>query len=189
VINTTKYKLESVGLLSNLDEVSDLFRGILNESKARTETSGLEHSSFSCDLPVDGRARISGYLHTNKHTQLRDSAVWPWIFDDRIIGEIVWTRFCGWQKWELEGALSHQERPCSAAGCDGCDGGTDNSTSRLENWVGKSLDEIDRRGSPTGRHLSADQGQAGGGCSEAASGAAAPPPRGCGRPARPAPVA
>jgi hypothetical protein len=69
--------------LSNQDEIYDLFRGILYESKARTEISGLEPSSFSCDLPEDGRARISGYLHTNKHTELRDSAVRPWTFDAR----------------------------------------------------------------------------------------------------------
>jgi hypothetical protein len=48
-----------VGPLSNQDEIYDLFRGILNESKAITEISGLEQSSFSCDLLEDGRARIS----------------------------------------------------------------------------------------------------------------------------------
>jgi hypothetical protein len=46
---------------------------------------------ISHDLPEDGLARISGYLHTNKQTLLADSGVRTWIFDDRIIGEIVWT--------------------------------------------------------------------------------------------------
>jgi hypothetical protein len=50
-----------VGPLSNQDEVCDLFRGILNESKARTEIRGLEQSSFSYDLPEDGLARISSH--------------------------------------------------------------------------------------------------------------------------------
>jgi hypothetical protein len=33
----------------------------------------------------------------------------------------------------------------------GCDGGTDTGTRRLEDWVGKSLDEIDRGGRPRGQ--------------------------------------
>ena len=78
-----------VGPLSNHDDVCDLFKGILNESMARTEISGLKESSFSHDLPDYGLARISGYLHTNKQTLLADSAVRTWIFDDRIIGELV----------------------------------------------------------------------------------------------------
>jgi hypothetical protein len=81
------YVNEQIGPLSNQDEIYDLFRGTLYESKARTEISGLEPPSFSCDLPEDGRARISGYyLHTNKHTELRDSAVRPWTFDARADG-------------------------------------------------------------------------------------------------------
>ena len=56
---------------------------------ARTEISGLKESSFSHDLPEDGLARISGYLHTNKQTLLADSAVRTWIFDDRIIKGIL----------------------------------------------------------------------------------------------------
>jgi hypothetical protein len=51
------------------------------------------HFPSSCDLPEDGRAaaRIFGYLHTNKYTELRHFAVRRWIFDDRFIGDIVWT--------------------------------------------------------------------------------------------------
>ena len=155
-----------VGPLSNQDEICDLFRGILNESKARTEISGLEQSSFSYDLPEDGLARISGYLHTNKHTELRDSAVRTWIFDDRIIGEIVWTPILpgkngNWRQHSLIRSI--------VAACEGCDGGTDTGTGtrRLEDWVGKSSDEIDRGWRP--RHLLADQGQAGDGGSELGS--------------------
>ena len=66
---------------------------------ARTEISGLKESSFSHDLPEDGLARISGYLHTNKQTLLADSAVRTWIYDGRIIGEIVWTPIMPGKKW------------------------------------------------------------------------------------------
>jgi hypothetical protein len=48
--------------------------------------------------------------------------------------------YSAWQKWELQAALAHQER---FAVCDGCNSGTDTSTSCLEDWVGKSSDEID----------------------------------------------
>jgi hypothetical protein len=51
-----------VGPLSNQEEVCYLFRGILNESNARTQICGLEQSSFSYDLPEDGLARISSGL-------------------------------------------------------------------------------------------------------------------------------
>jgi hypothetical protein len=178
----------NVGPLSNQEEVCDLFRGILNESNARTEIRGLEQSSFSYDLPEDGLARISGYLHTNNSAALRDAAVRTWIFDDRIIGEIVWTPIMpgkngNWRQHSLIRSI--------IAACEGCDGGTDTGTGtpgrRLEDWVGKSSDEIDRGGRP--RHLLADRGQAGDGGSEAASGTAAPPPGGRGRPARPDSVA
>ena len=77
------------------------------------------------------------------------------------------------------------------AACEGCNGGTDTGIGtpgrRLEDWVGKSSDEIDRGGRP--RHLLPERGQAGDGGSDADSGGGAPPPRGRGRPARPDPVA
>jgi hypothetical protein len=106
------------------------------------------------------------------------------MFDDQIICDIVWSPILpeiigDWKQHSLIRSV--------LANCDGCDGGTDTGSRRLEDWEGKSLDEIDKAGRP--RHLSADRGQAGGGGSEAASGAAAPPPRGHGRPARPDPVA
>ena len=138
-----------VGPLSNQEAVCDLFRGILNESNARTEIRGLEQSSFSYDLPEDGLARISGYLHTNNSAALRDAAVRTWIFDDRIIGEIVWTPIMpgkngNWRQHSLIRSI--------IAACEGCDGGTDTGTGtpgrRLEDWVGKSSDEIDRGGAP-----------------------------------------
>jgi hypothetical protein len=56
------------GPMSNHNKVCCLFRGILNESKARIEINGLVQSSFSYDLPEDGLARISGYLRTNKYS-------------------------------------------------------------------------------------------------------------------------
>ena len=80
------------------------------------------------------------------------------MFDDRIIGEIVWTPILPGKNGNLR---EHLLISSVLAGCDGCDGGTDTGTRRLEDWVGKSSDEIDRGGSP--RHLSADRGQAGDG--------------------------
>jgi hypothetical protein len=84
-----------------------------------------------------------------------------------------------WQKWGLEAALAHQKHHRLQWWHGHC-------TRRLEDWVGKSSDEIDRGGRP--RHLLADRGQAGDGSSDADSGGGAPPPRGRGRPARPDPV-
>ena len=54
-----------VAAMSTQDDVCDLLKENLNDAKARYEFSGLEQSSFSYDLPEDGLARISGYLHTN----------------------------------------------------------------------------------------------------------------------------
>ncbi len=76
--------------------------------------------------------------------------------------------YSAWQKWELEAALAHQERAC-----DGCSGDTDTGTRRLEHWVGKSSDEIDRGGRR--RKESPDRGPGGNGGCEVASGAAAWP--------------
>jgi hypothetical protein len=109
------------------------------------------------------------------------------MFDDQIICDIAWSpilpgRIGDWRQHSLNRSV--------LVGCDGCDGSTDTGTRRLEDWVGKSSDEINKGGRP--RHLSADLGQAGDGGSKAASGAAAPaapPPRGRGRSTRPDPVA
>jgi hypothetical protein len=174
--------------LSLQEEVRDIFKEILNTANDRLQICGLKQSSFSYDLSQDGIAQISGYLHVNKTGKLTEAAVRTWMFDDRIIGEIVWTPIMpgkngNWRQHSLIRSI--------IAACEGCDGGTDTGTGtpgrRLEDWVGKSSDEIDRGGRP--RHLLADRGQAGDGGSEAASGAAAPPPRGrgggvAGRPGR-----
>ena len=68
-----------VGAMSNQDEVCDLFKDILNDAKARVglNFSGLEQSSFSFDLPEDGLARISGYLHTKPEIRSRTSDADP----------------------------------------------------------------------------------------------------------------
>jgi len=166
--------------LSQQEEVRDTFKEILVSADDRLPICGLEQSSFSYDLPDNGIAEIFGYLHVNKRSLLYDTSVRTWIFDDRIIGDIVWSpirpgRNGDWRQHSLIRSIV------------GCNGGTDTGTRRLEDWVGKSSDEIDRGGRP--RHLLADRGQAGDGGSETASGAAAPPPRKRGRPARPEPVA
>jgi hypothetical protein len=108
---------------------------------ARTEINGLKESSFSHDLPEDGLARISGYLYTNKQILLADSAVQTWIFDDRIIGEIVWTPILPGKNGNWKQHLLIIRGIVAA-----CDGGTATGTSRLEEWVGKSSDKIDRGG-------------------------------------------
>ena len=166
--------------LSLQEEVRDIFKEILISANVRLPIRGLEQSSFSYDIPQNGIAEISGYMHVNPKGKLAEAAVRPWIFDDQIIGDIVWSpirpgRNGDWRQHSLIRSIV------------GCNGGTDTGTRRLEDWVGKSSDEIDRGGRP--RYLLADRGQAGDGGSDADSGGGAPPPRGRGRPARPDPVA
>ena len=80
-----------MAVLSPHEEVSDLFKQILDTANDRIHIGGLETLSFSYDLPEDGIAKISGYLHVNKTSQLPEAAVREWIVDDRIIGEVEWT--------------------------------------------------------------------------------------------------
>ena len=129
-----------VGALTTQDEVCQLFKDILNNAKARKELNfrGLEQSAFSYDLPQDGLARISGYLHTKPQFILTEPAVRNWIFDDQIKGEVQWTPvFPGkngdWKQHSLINSI--------LAACDG-------GTRRLEDWVGDSSDKIDRGGRP-----------------------------------------
>ena len=107
--------------LSQQEEVGDVFKEILNAANDRLPICGLQQSSFSYHLPEDGIAKIYGYLHVNKRSQLTEAAVRTWIFDDRIIGEIVWTpilpgRNGDWKKHELISGIF--------AACDDCDIGT-----------------------------------------------------------------
>ena len=76
--------------LSSQAEVSDLFRAILQDAKCKLDISGLEQSSFSCGVPEDGLAKVSGYLHVNKKFLLYEATVRKWITDDRIRGDIQW---------------------------------------------------------------------------------------------------
>ena len=83
--------------LSLQEEVRDIFKEILNTANDRLQICGLKQSSFSYDPLQDGVAQISGYLHVNKIAKLTEAAVRTWMFDDRIIGDIVWTpirRYC-----------------------------------------------------------------------------------------------
>ncbi len=77
--------------LSLQEVVRDIFKEILDTANDRLQICGLKESSFSNDLPQDGIAQISGYLHVNKKGKLTEAAVRTWMFDDRIIGDIVWT--------------------------------------------------------------------------------------------------
>ena len=56
----------SVGALLDQYEVCSTVKGILNAAHARLEMRGLELSLFSYDVPEDGLARISGYVHVKK---------------------------------------------------------------------------------------------------------------------------
>jgi hypothetical protein len=160
--------------MSNQEDVCELFKEILNDAKARLELSGLEQSSFSYDLPEDGLAPISGYLHTNNRFLLTDAAVRGWIFDDRIIEEIVWTPIHPGKNGDWK---QHSLIKSIFAACDG-------GTRRLEEWVGNSSHKIDRGGRP--RTQPANRGQAGMDGSEADSGGGTLRPRG--RLPRPPPV-
>ena len=152
-----------VGAMTNQDDVCELFKEILNNAKARIKFnfSGLEQCSFSYDLPEDGLARISGYLHTKPQYVPRASAVQQWISDDRIKGEVEWTPVFPGKNgdWKQDSIINS-----ILAACDG-------GTRRLADWVGNSSDTIDRGGRPSAA------GSAGG----------APKPRG--RPPRPPQVA
>ena len=169
--------------LSQQEEVRDTFKGILISANNRLPLCGVEQSSFSYDVPDDGIATIDGYLHVNSRSLLANTAVSKWIFDDRIIEDIVWT--------PIRPGLNGDWRQHSlikrvlAAG-DDFDGGTESGPRRLEDWVGTSSEKIDRGGCPRqNRAQSANQEPAENGGSEADPAGDAPPPRGRGRPARP----
>ena len=85
----------------------------------------------------------------------KEDAVRRWIINDRIMGDIEWTpiRPGNHGDWRQHSLV----RSVLAAG-DGCDGGTESGPRRLEDWVGKSSDKIDRGGRP--RQESADRGPA-----------------------------
>ena len=160
--------------LSLQEEVRDIFKEILNTANDRLPICGLKQSSFSYDLPQDGIAQISGYLHVNKKAKLTEAAVRTWMFDDRIIGDIVWTpiRPGNHGDWKQDSLIRNIFAACERRDC-----GTDTGTRRLEDWVGKSSDEIDRGGRP--RHLLPDRGQAGDGGSDADSGGSDADSGGC----------
>ena len=80
-----------MGPLSSHEDVNESFKEILNAADARIKLNGLENCSFSYDVPDEGLAKISGYVHVNKASRLYGSAVRTWILDDRISGEIEWT--------------------------------------------------------------------------------------------------
>ena len=142
------------------EEVSDLFKQILDTANDRIHFRGLKKLSFFYDLPEDGIAKISGYLHVDKKSQLPESAVRTWIVDDRIKGDVQWTPIHPGKNGDWK------QEPLISGILAACDGGT----RRLEDWVGSSSDKIDRGGRP----------------SAAGSGGGAPPR---GRPPRPPLVA
>ena len=93
-----------IAVLTLHEDTSGLFKQILDAANDKFQIYGLEQSSFSYDLPDDGIAKISGYLHVNKTGKLAEAVVRTWISDDRIKGEVEWTpvfRTFSWQKWGL----------------------------------------------------------------------------------------
>ena len=169
--------------LSQQEEVRDTFKGILISANNRLPLCGVEQSSFSYDVPDDGIATIDGYLHVNSRSLLANTAVSKWIFDDRIIEDIVWTPIRPGLKgdWRQHSLIKR----VLAVG-DDFDGGTESGPRRIEDWVGTSSEKIDRGGRPRqNRAPSADRSPAENGGSEADQGGGALPPRGRGRPARP----
>ena len=75
--------------LSDSDEVCTFFKASLDAAQARLALPGLIQSSFFYDVPDEGLAQISGYVHLNR--KCRETAVRPWLFDNRIKSdEIEW---------------------------------------------------------------------------------------------------
>ena len=141
--------------LSQPEDVRAIFKEILISADDRLPICGLEQSSFSYNVPENGIAKIDGYLHVNKTSLLADTAVRTWIFDDRIVGEIIWTPILPGRNGDWR---QHSLIRSTFAASEGCDGGTNTGTRRLEDWVGKSSDKIGRAGRP--KKESADRGPA-----------------------------
>jgi hypothetical protein len=71
--------------------VRNVFKEILISADHHIPVCGLERSSFSYGIPIDGIAQISGYLHVNKEGKLTKNAVRTWIINYQILGDIEWT--------------------------------------------------------------------------------------------------
>ena len=167
--------------LSQPEEVRDIFKEILLSAHDQIPIRGLEQSSFSYCIPEDGIAQILGYLHVNKEGKLTEDAVRKWISNDRIMGDVEWTPIRPGNHGDW---MQHSLIRSVLAARDGCDGGTESGSRRLEDWVGS--EKIDKGGCPRqNRAPSANRGPAENGGSEADPAGDAPPPRGRGRPARP----
>ena len=123
-----------MAVLSLHEDVSDVFKEILDAANVGVQIYGLEQCSFSYDLPDDGIAKISGYLHVDKKGKLSETAVRKWISDDRIKGEVVWTPVNPGKNGDWK------QEPLINGILAACDGGT----RRLEDWVGNSSDKTDR---------------------------------------------
>jgi hypothetical protein len=124
----------------------------LISANERLPICGLQFFSFSYDIPQDVIAQISGYLHVNKKglTELRKllSELGYLMIES---SEILYGPPFGLAAMGTGGSII---RSITAA-CEGCDGGMGPGTRRLEDWVGKSSDEIGRAGRLS--HLSADR--------------------------------
>ena len=73
-----------IGASSDSCKVCNTFKAILNATLARLEMRGLEYSSFSYDMPEEGLAQISVYMHFNIKFKIRAASVRTWLFDERI---------------------------------------------------------------------------------------------------------
>ena len=121
--------------LSGQEDVLQVVRSILNKAHDNLAISGLDQSSFSYDVPDGELAQVSGYLHSAR-AAIHQTAVRPWIYDDRVQGEIKWTavlpgKNCDWKQHA-------QIADILAAG----------NGRRLEDWVGDSSAPVNRGGRP-----------------------------------------
>ena len=170
-----------IGILSGQEDICDLFKDILNAAGGRLEISGLEQSAFSYDIPQDGFGEISGYLHVNKTATLTEAAVRTWITDDPIDGEVKWSPVLPGRNgnWKQHALINSIFAACKASG-----------NRRLQDWVGKCSDAVEREGRPRKLTVPADRGKGGTaanrGEGSAAADAGAQRP---GRQPRPQPVA
>jgi hypothetical protein len=67
----------AIGPVLAREDVSILFRSILDESLEKIAIHGLDQSSFFCDLPENGVVNISGYLHAS--SDIWKSTVSTWL--------------------------------------------------------------------------------------------------------------
>ena len=156
--------------LSDREEVRVVTKSILDEAQSKTAILHLDQSSFSYDVPEEGRlARISGYLHARD--PIWQTTVKTWICDARI-SELEWTAILPGQHAHWKQHESIREILSACTGGSRC----------LEDWKGLSTALVSKGGRPRKTPAPTDRADS----AAAAVGAAATRSRG--RPPRPQPV-